>query len=68
LYTPFDNHTNILTDAGFPSSNLALGFGYQYKKYSAEIKYNTSTQIYTYWSGDNYTLNQISLKLGYLLF
>lgn len=68
LYTPFDNHTNILTDAGFPSSNLALGFGYQYKKYSAEIKYNTSTQIYTYWSGDNYTLNQTSLKLGYKLF
>ncbi len=68
LYRPFNNDTNIIVDAGFPSSSLALGFGYQYKRYSAEIKYNTATRIYTYWNGNKYNFNQISLKLGYKLF
>ena len=68
MYRPYDNYTKVFADAGFPSSSFALGFGYQYKRYSAEIKYNTITRFYTFWSGNKYSFNQISLKLGYKLF
>jgi hypothetical protein len=68
-YNPFNNSTIIMADDVFTSSNFALGFGYEYKKYSAEIKYNNRTPFYTFaFSGQQFNLNQISLKLGYKLF
>lgn len=70
-YNPFNNSTIIIADGSFVSSNFALGLGYQFKKYTAEIKYNLKTPFYSDAKGgekNQYTLNQISLKLGYKLF
>ncbi|CAM4253909.1 hypothetical protein [Flavobacterium terrigena] len=70
-YNPFNNTTIVIADEMYLSSNFALGAGYQYKKYSAEIKFNTKTPYYSVLVSDKehkYSLNQISLKLGYKLF
>ncbi len=68
-YNPFNNSTIVMVDNGYTSSNFAFGVGYQYKRYSAEIKLNTKTTIYYFsLSGQQYSLNQLSLKLGYQLF
>lgn len=68
-YNPFNNSTIIVVDDSFSSTNFTLGVGYQYKKYTAELKFNTKTSYYSYKiSGQEFSLNQISLKLGYKLF
>ena len=68
-YNPYNNSTKVLVDDNFTSSNFAIGAGYQFKKYTAEIKFHTKTSFYSYAvSGQEFTLNQISLKLGYKLF
>lgn len=48
--------------------NLAVGVGYQYEKWSAEIRYFTKRDVltnYTYW---NSSFNSVSLIVGYRLF
>ena len=56
-------------DELYLSSSFSLGAGYQFKRYTAEIKFNTKTSFYSHEvSGQEFTLNQISLKLGYKLF
>ncbi len=68
-YNPYNNSRIVMVDDVFTSSNFAFGAGYQYKRYTAEIKFNTKTSFYSYAvSGQEFTLNQISLKLGYKLF
>jgi hypothetical protein len=49
-------------------NNLAFGFGYNYKKYSLELRVQTPRNVlsnYIYWSSDYKTL---SLILGYNIF
>lgn len=68
-YNPFNNTTKVIADELYFSSSFSFGAGYQFKKYSAEFKFNTKTSFYSYAdSGQEFTLNQISLKLGYKLF
>lgn len=71
IYTfrQYNNTTKVLVDEAFTSSSFGLGLGYQYKRYTAEIKYYTKNILYTYvLSGQEYSYNQLSLKLGYKLF
>jgi len=49
-------------------SNFSIGTGVSYQRFSAELRFNTSRNIandYLYW---NVSYNNISLKLGYVLF
>ncbi len=56
-------------DGSFTSYNFAFGLGYQYKKYSIELKLNNKALTYSNpYSGKEYSLNQMFLKLGYRLF
>lgn len=50
--------------------NFPIGLGYQYKKYSLELKYFTTNALTNgqITRNDKYTLGQISMKLGYKLF
>lgn len=69
-YNPFNNATTILAeDEMILSNNAAFGVGYQYKKYSAELKLNSKT-IFSkaILNGVESSFSQISLKLGYKLF
>lgn len=70
-YNPFKDTTIEIADEFFYSTNLAFGVGYQYKKYSLEIKFNTKTPYYSVKVGNQehkFGLNLTSLKLGYRLF
>lgn len=67
-YNPFNNSTIVYADGFFTSSNFAIGLGYQYKKYTAEIKFNTKTKFNNSGNDQKFLLNQLSLKLGYKLF
>lgn len=68
-YRPYNGAINVLVDDKFTSSSIGLGLGYQYKRYTAEIKYYTKTILYFYaFSGQEYSYSQYSLKLGYKLF
>ncbi len=68
-YNPFNNSTIVMVDDIYTSSNFIMGVGYQYKRYTAEFKFYTKTLLYAYAeSGQVFSLNQMSLKLGYKLF
>ncbi len=68
-YNPFNNSTIVYSNESFIANSLAFGIGYQYKRYTAEMKLNTKTEFYPYpIDGTKFNLNQISLKLGYKLF
>ncbi|MEW5675277.1 hypothetical protein ABGT15_03085 [Flavobacterium enshiense] len=55
-------------DETHSTTNFSLGIGYQFKRYSAELRYFSKTDITQPGNEEDFYISQTSIKLGYRLF
>jgi hypothetical protein len=62
----FDNDRPSV-DATYASTNASIGLGYQFTRFTAEVKYFLKTDVIDHAVSEDFYLKQVSLKLGYQL-